>query len=119
MLNVIEEKSARDEVIQQAAKAIKKNGTAYFLIHEGSTRNDKTKGDGIGRQTGPDSWQNYRKAATYVPEIQKHFGNVTVKGNLITATAPRNAPNAREAARRRMAARTQQERPERELATAR
>jgi hypothetical protein len=31
----------------------------------------------------------------------------------ITATAPRNAPNAKEAARRRMAARTQQERPER------
>jgi len=35
------------------------------------------------------------------------------------ATAPRNAPNAREAARRRMTARTQQERLERELAAAR
>ena len=119
VLNVIEESNARDEVIRQAAKAIKKDGTAYFLIHEGSTKKDAKAGDGFGRETRRDSWQNYRKTATYVPEIQKHFGNVTVKGKIITATAPRNAPNAREAARRRMAARTQQERPERELAEAR
>ena len=85
VLNVIAEKGARENVILQAAKAIKSNGTAYFGIYEGS----KT---GVGAKTSK-GWQNNKATADYIDEVKKYFGNVTRKGNVIIATNPRFGVN--------------------------
>ncbi|MBO4304819.1 MAG: hypothetical protein J6A21_09570 [Lentisphaeria bacterium] len=81
VLNVIREASARDNVILQAAKALKENGTAYFTVYEGD-------GSGQGRQTQADAWQENRKAADYLEEIRKHFSDVQLKNKVITARGP-------------------------------
>lgn len=95
VLNVIDTKSARSNVILEAAKALKPNGTAYFTTHEGSTDNGKRAGDGIARQTGKDKFQNYRKTETYLDEIREWFDNVERKGSLIVAKEPKsNLPKA-------------------------
>ena len=80
VLNVIKEADIRDNVILQAAKAIKPDGKAYFGIYEGN-------GSGKGRETTK-GWQNNRKAADYVPEIAKHFKTLKKSGNMIIASNP-------------------------------
>lgn len=80
-LNVIAEPVNRDRVITQAADAIKAGGTAYFLIYEG----DKS---GIGRAT-TSGWQENRETQSYLTEIERHFGAVSRRGNLVTASNPR------------------------------
>lgn len=80
VLNVIKEGEIRDNVILQAAKALKPDGTAYFGIYEGS-------GTGEGKATSK-GWQNNRKTADYVAEIAKHFNDVSRKGNMIIAKEP-------------------------------
>lgn len=84
VLNVIKESGSRDQVIAQAANAIKQDGTAYFLIYEGS----KAQQEAGGKETTK-GWQNYRKAESYIGEIEEHFGKVTRKGNLLIATKPK------------------------------
>ena len=87
VLNVIAEHAARANVILEAAKAIKRDGTAYFMVYEGD-------GSGVGRETSS-GWQNNRKTADYVSEIAQYFGNVARKGKLIIATEPHsNLPKA-------------------------
>lgn len=80
VLNVIKEDGIRDNVILQAAKALKPDGTAYFGIYEGS-------GTGEGKATTK-GWQNNRRTADYVAEIAKHFNDVSRKGNMIVAKEP-------------------------------
>ena len=80
VLNVIAEENARDNVILQAARALKPNGTAYFGIYEGSK-------DGVGKVTSK-GWQNNKKAGDYISEVEKHFNNVRKAGNIIIATEP-------------------------------
>lgn len=87
VLNVIAEEKARDNVILEVAKAVKPDGRAYFMVYEGD-------GSGIGKETSS-GWQNNRKTATYVREIEKYFNNVKRNGKLITATNPvENLPKA-------------------------
>ncbi len=81
VLNVIKEPEVRSNVVLQAAKALKPDGTAYFTMYEG----DKS---GNGRQTKSDSWQNNRETADYIKEIQEHFGEVTLRNRVITAKNP-------------------------------
>lgn len=81
VLNVIKEGGARDKLIAQAADALKPDGTAYFLIHQGD-------GKGNSKKTGPDSWQEYTKPETYIPEISKHFDSIKRRANLIEARDP-------------------------------
>lgn len=80
VLNVIAESDARDNVILQAARALKANGTAYFAIYEGS-------GDGVGKATTK-GWQNNKKTADYMSEVKKHFAEVHKSGNVIVAKEP-------------------------------
>lgn len=80
VLNVIQEEDAREQVIINAADAIKGNGTAYFLIYEG----DKT---GKGKVTSK-GWQENRATKDYVSEIEKHFNSVRVKNGVIEAKEP-------------------------------
>ena len=81
VLNVIQEKEVRAEVVRQAAKAISQDGTAYFQIYEGDA-------SGQGKQTSK-GWQNNAKTAAYLEEVGQYFGDVRRKGNLIEARAPR------------------------------
>ena len=81
VLNVIAEYGARKNVILETAKSIKEGGTAYFTVYEGD-------GSGIGKETSS-GWQNNRKTADYVEEIEQYFDNVTRKGKLIIATDPK------------------------------
>ena len=85
VLNVIKEESARDLVIRQAANAIKPDGTAFFLMYR-----DGKKSEGPTKS----GYQLHRKGVEYVPEIEKHFGNVKVSGQFITATEPKKADAA-------------------------
>ena len=80
VLNVIREPEARANVILEAAKAIKPDGAAYFMVYEGDS-------SGTGKQTSS-GWQNNRPTASYVSEIEQYFGNVTRQGKLITAREP-------------------------------
>ncbi len=86
VLNVIKEPEVRAEVIRQAAKAIKSDGTAFFQIYEGSKseegRVSKTK-YGIA-----ESWQNNLPTKSYLEEVKKYFGEVKIKGNIIIAKNP-------------------------------
>lgn len=81
VLNVISEANVRDNIILQAAKSLRPNGTAYFTVYEGD-------GSGKGRQSQKDSWQEHRKTADYLGEIKKHFGEVSLKNKVITARKP-------------------------------
>lgn len=81
VLNVIGEAEARDNVILQAAKALKPGGVAYFTVYEGD-------GSGKGRQSKSDSWQEHRKTKTYVGEVERHFGSVSLRNGVIEARDP-------------------------------
>ena len=82
VLNVIDSEESRANVILQAAKAIKPDGTAYFTVYEGNK-------SGIGRQTKSDSWQNNRPTKDYVSEIERYFDDVKVKNGVIVAKSPK------------------------------
>jgi hypothetical protein len=83
VLNVIAEPAARDQVIRQAADAIKPDGEAYFSVYDG----DKS---GKGKET-PRGYQLNRKLSDYIDEIEKHFGSVTKKGNILIAKEPKKS----------------------------
>lgn len=87
VLNVIAEPAARANVILETAKSISPEGSAYFMVYEGD-------GTGVGRETGS-GWQNNRKTADYVNEIEQYFDSVTRKGKMIIAQSPKaNLPTA-------------------------
>ena len=80
-LNVIKEPEARKQLIEQAYAVTKPNSKSYYQIFEGNK-------SGVGKQTGPEQWQNNLKTEEYVPEIESVFGvgNVKRRGNYIIAT---------------------------------
>lgn len=81
VLNVIAERSVRDNVILQAARALDPKGVAYFQIYEGDRLGD-------GRQTSK-GYQNNKKTSDYVDEVRRHFGDVRTSGNVIVASGPK------------------------------
>ena len=85
VLNVIKEQEARRNVILEVAKSIKEDGTAYFSTWEDNKANQE-KG---AAQTGEDSWQNRRKTADYVHEVEEFFNDVVRRGDVIIAKEPR------------------------------
>ena len=85
VLNVIKEQEARRNVILEVAKSIKEDGTAYFSTWEDNKANQE-KG---AAQTGEDSWQNRRKTADYVHEVEEFFDDVVRRGDVIIAREPK------------------------------
>lgn len=81
VLNVIAEKSVRDNVILQAARSIEPEGVAYFQIYEGDR-------SGNGRKTSK-GFQNNKKTSDYLDEIRNHFNSVRTTGNIIVASNPK------------------------------
>lgn len=63
VLNVITEESARISVLKNIPKLTRSVAPVYFVVCE-------VGGDGFGKQTGKDQYQNNRKIADYVSEIE-------------------------------------------------
>lgn len=84
VLNVIAEKEARAQVIQNAANAIKQDGIAYFLTYEGDQ-------SGVGRETTK-GWQENRKTADYIGEVSQYFRDVSTSNGMIVAKSPKETP---------------------------
>lgn len=80
VLNVIEEPENIKRVVQQAENAVKPGDKAYFTVYVG----DKS---GKGKVTSK-GYQRNEPTSAYVSRIEEVFGkgNVTFKGDLITAT---------------------------------
>ena len=80
VLNVINEPEQRRKVLLRAYRVLKDGGRLFVLIYEG----DKS---GIGRETQKgESWQNNRSTKDYMEEVQKIFGEATMKNGMIMAT---------------------------------
>ena len=77
VLNVIKERAARIEALQNLEKAVKDGGSVSIAVNE-------LEGDGKGRETKT-GWQNNQPAKFYLAEVEEVFGNATVSGNVITA----------------------------------
>lgn len=80
VLNVIKESEVRINILKHIKELIKPNGTVYITVYEGS-------GNGVGKATqNNESYQNNKKTADYIEEIQTVFGNVVRHGRIIEAT---------------------------------
>ena len=82
VLNVIDNDKVMDGIVNQAARAIKKDGWAIFTVYEGNRSGKATP--------TRDGYQRNAKASAYVPSIQKYFGDVQAHGNVITARKPKD-----------------------------
>lgn len=80
VLNVIKEPEVRLNVLQNIKKLTKPNGSVYITVYEGSG-----SGEGLATQKNK-SYQNNRKTAGYLEEVQQVFPNAKRKGKLIHAT---------------------------------
>ena len=72
VLNVIAEREHREGVMRVASRC---TGTAYFSVYQGD-------GSGEGRATTK-GWQNNRKLASYVGELEQYFDHVERKGMVL------------------------------------
>lgn len=77
VLNVVKEEEVRLDILRTISNLLKPGGTLYITVYEGD-------GSGAGKQSGPDSWQNNRKTAGYLDEVNQVF-NATRRGKLIIA----------------------------------
>lgn len=79
VLNVIAEEAARITVLKNIKKLTKKGAPVYITVYEGT-------GQGEGKRSGDDQYQNNRKTADYLEEVQSVFPDAVRKGKLISAT---------------------------------
>lgn len=77
VLNVIKEEEVRLNVLKNMQLMGKEDAVFYFVTYEGDR-------SGIGIKTTK-GWQNNKRTADYIPEIQSVFANVKKKGALIIA----------------------------------
>ena len=92
VLNVIAEGDARDFVVKDAARYLKPNGTAYFLVYEGDR-------SGEGKRTSK-GFQNNKKAEFYLPVVKESFSDVSRQGNMIVAREPKASGEAQFSSRK-------------------
>lgn len=81
VLNVIKENVIVDEVVQNIARLCGPYTLCIFCVYEGN-------GSGHGTRTTK-GWQRNQKTSSYVPVIERYFGMVERKFNLIFAWRPR------------------------------
>lgn len=82
VLNVIAEPLALLYAVAQAANALKADGTAYFLVHEGDR-----SGRGAPTTRG---YQRNDRAEAYLPWVARSFERVSRSGNLLMAREPQH-----------------------------
>lgn len=82
VLNVIREPAVRQQVLRQAADAVGCAGDkpVYIAVHH----DPKQKAGPT-----PFGWQEQRPLKSYLPEVEKVFKKVELKGDMIVARAPR------------------------------
>jgi len=80
VLNVIKEEEVRLDLLNKIKKLLKPGATAFISVYEGNTK----LGEGAVTQKGK-SYQNNRKLAGYLEEVQQVFPNATKKGAVIIA----------------------------------
>ena len=80
VLNVIMEEDVRQNVLKNIKKLTKPGANIYITVYEG-----KGSGEGSVTQKGS-SYQNNRKTADYLEEIQQVFPDASRRGKLILAT---------------------------------
>lgn len=79
VLNVIKERDVRINVLNNIRKLVSSSGTVYITVYEGS-------GSGQGSATQKNtSYQNNRKTASYLEEVQEVFPDAKRRGKLIIA----------------------------------
>lgn len=78
VLNVIEEKPAREELLQFIQKSIKPGGSAYFGIYEGNK-------SGVGAPTKK-GYQRNLPTDAYLEEISKYFNIKKKTGNYVVGS---------------------------------
>lgn len=85
MLNVIQDPKDRLKVLQQGKAGLKKKGTMYVSVYEGTKPNSQL---GFGTSTS-NGWQNNARTNAYLDEVKKVFGsdnvNYDTKRKLIVA----------------------------------
>ena len=75
VLNVIPTLEERLDVLRRAANAVKPGGAVYIWVHCGDM-------SGVGKPTR-DGWQENRKTASYMPEVEQVFQLVERRGRVI------------------------------------
>lgn len=78
VLNVIKEKSARDDLIKLAKQHVSPTGQLVVQVYSGTN-------DGKPKRTGIDQYQLNQPLAYYASEIKKHFNKVDLTGGIIRA----------------------------------
>lgn len=78
VLNVIQEKEARLEVLRNTKSALKPGGTAYITIYEGN-------GSGIGKPSSK-GYQLNMKTRDYVNEVREVFPDAHISRGMIVAS---------------------------------
>ena len=81
VLNVIKETEIQNQLLNQAAQALKPDGMLFILVYEG----DKSGG---GRCTKPGQWQENRKTRDYVDQVLKVFDTCEMKYGLLLCANP-------------------------------
>lgn len=76
VLNVIQEKSERLNLIANAYRYMKNNGILYITVYEGNS-------SGQGKVVRSDQFQLNRKTKDYIEEVKEIFPNVVIKGKLL------------------------------------
>ena len=86
VLNVIPDAAVRRDVLELARNVARPGASIYIDCYEGA---GKDAGKGLGRET-PKGWQEYRRLASYLPEVREVFPAASVrtigKGRYIVAT---------------------------------
>lgn len=78
VLNVIQEKEARVEVLNNSKNAVKAGGKVYITVYEGD-------GSGVGKVTSK-GYQLNMKTKDYLNEVKEVFPDAKVKNGVIIAT---------------------------------
>ena len=88
VLNVIKERGSRRNVIHQANRAIRPEGSAFFQIYEGVPEYR-----GVGMRTAK-GWQNNLPTSAYMDDILDFFNRADRRGNIIIAAEPKDMGRA-------------------------
>lgn len=81
VLNVVKEQEVRLDILKKIRKLLKSGATAYISVYEGPNAGS---GEGKVTQNGA-SYQNNKKLANYLEEIQAVFPDAKKKGSVIVA----------------------------------
>ena len=77
VLNVIQEREVRLEVLRNAYDSLKAGGTCYITVYEGNK-------SGVGNPTTK-GYQLNRRLKDYIPEVLEVFETAEIKRNMIIA----------------------------------